>query len=122
MSRFCVYGRFLYGLPQALCLILSALQFQLSSGGTAVRLSICAGAVLMTLLVTSDVLAQDADSQPRAEIKMMVGASDFGTDEEAYPHLVVGASSRIRATRHWAIEPEFNYMRRSSNDHDYLFQ
>lgn len=86
------------------------------------RLSICASAVLMTLLVTSHVVAQDSDSQPRAEIKMIVGASDFGDDNESYPHFVVGAATRIHISRHWSIEPEFNYMRRSSNDHDYVVQ
>jgi hypothetical protein len=87
-----------------------------------VRLSICASAVLMTLLVTSHVVAQDSDSQPRAEIKMIVGASDFGDDNESYPHFVVGAATRIHISRHWSIEPEFNYMRRSSNDQDYVVQ
>ena len=87
------------------------------------RLSICASAVLITLLVSSHVVAQHSDSQPRAEIKMIVGASDFvGVDDSSYPHLVVGASTRIHISRHWAIEPEFNYMRRSSNDEDYIFQ
>ena len=87
------------------------------------RLSICASAaVLISLLVTSHVVAQDSGSQPRAEIKMIVGASDFGTDDKSYPHFVVGAATRIRITRHWAIEPEVNYMRRSSNDEDYVGQ
>ncbi len=86
------------------------------------RLSICASAVLITLLVTSNVVAQHSDSQPRAEIKMIVGASDFGFDSEPYPHFVVGAATRIRISRHWSIEPEFNYMRRSSNDQDYVIQ
>ncbi len=53
---------------------------------------------------------------------MFIGASDFGTDDESYPHLVVGAATRIRITRHWSIEPEFNYMRRSANDEDYVVQ
>ncbi len=53
---------------------------------------------------------------------MIVGASDFGNEDESYPHFVVGAATRIRIWRHWAIEPEFNYMRRSANDQDYLFQ
>ena len=86
------------------------------------RFSICASAVLFTLLFTSHVVAQDTGSKPRAEIKMTIGASDFGTDDESYPHLVVGAATRIRITRHWAIEPEFSYMRRSSNDEDYVVQ
>ena len=86
------------------------------------RLSICISAVLFTLLVTSQVVAQDSGSQPQAEIKMIVGASDFGTDNESYPHFVVGTAIRIHFSRHWAIEPEFNYMRRSSNDHDYVVQ
>ena len=86
------------------------------------RLPICASAVLITLLVTSSVVAQDSGSQPRAEIKMTVGASDFGTDDQSYPHFVVGAATRIRISRHWSIEPEFSYMRRSSNDKDYVFQ
>lgn len=86
------------------------------------RLSICASAVLITLLVTSHVVAQDSSSQPRVEIKMIVGASDFGTDDESYPHLVVGTATRIHISRHWSIEPEFNYMRRSSNDHDFVVQ
>lgn len=86
------------------------------------RLSICASAILLTLFVTSSVMAQESGSRPRAEIKMIVGASDFGIGEESYPHLVLGAATRIRITRHWSIEPEFNYMRRSSNDEDYVFQ
>ena len=86
------------------------------------RLSICTSAVLMTLLVTSHVVAQDSDPQPRVEIKMIVGASDFGTDNESYPHFVAGTAFRIRISRHWSIEPEFNYMRRSSNDEDYVVQ
>lgn len=86
------------------------------------RLSICASAVLITLLVTSHVLAQDSDSRPRAEIKISVGASDFGTDDKSYPHFVVGGAARIRISHHWSIEPEFNYMRRSSNDEDYVVQ
>ena len=86
------------------------------------KLSICASAVLMTLFVTSHVVAQDSGSPPRAEIKMIVGASDFGTDDESYPHLVVGAASRIHLSRHWSIEPEFNYMRRSATDEDFVFQ
>lgn len=86
------------------------------------RLSIYASAVLITVLVTSHVVAQDSGYQPRAEIKMIVGASDFGTDDRSYPHLVVGTAARIRISRHWSIEPEFNYMRRSSNDEDYVVQ
>jgi hypothetical protein len=86
-----------------------------------VKLSICASAVLMTLLVTCHVVAQDSGSNQRAEIKMLVGVSDFGTDK-SYPHFVVGAATRIRISRHWSIEPEFSYMRRSSNDEDYVFQ
>jgi hypothetical protein len=53
---------------------------------------------------------------------MTLGASDFGDDDRSYPHFVVGAATRIRISRHWSIEPEFNYMRRSSNDQDYVFQ
>ena len=86
------------------------------------KLSICASAVLFTLLVTPHVVAQNSDSQPRAEIKMIVGASDFGVDNGSYPHLVVGAATRIRISHHWNIEPEFSYMRRSSNDEEYIFQ
>ena len=86
------------------------------------KLSICAFAFLIALLVTPHVVAQDSDSQPRAEVKMMVGASDFGLDNGSYPHFVVGAATRIRISRHWSVEPEFNYMRRSSNDEDYIFQ
>jgi outer membrane protein with beta-barrel domain len=87
-----------------------------------VRLSICACAVLISLLFASHVVAQDSGSQPRVEIKMIVGASDFGTDDESYPHFVVGAATRIRISRHWSIEPEFSYMRRSANDEDYVVQ
>ena len=86
------------------------------------RLSICASTVLLTLLVTSHVAAQDSGSQPKAEIKMTVGASDFGTDNKSYPHFMVGTAFRFRISRHWSIEPEFNYMRRSSNDEDYVVQ
>lgn len=87
------------------------------------RLSICAAAVLIILLAaTSHVVAQQSDSQPRAEIKMILGASDFGFDNEPIPHFVVGAATRIRISRHWSIEPEFNYMRRSANDEDYVVQ
>ena len=86
------------------------------------RLSICASAVLLTLLLTSHVAAQESGSRPRAEIKMIVGASDFGDDNESYPHFVVGTAMRFRISRHWSIEPEFNYMRRSSNDEDYVVQ
>lgn len=86
------------------------------------RLSICTSAVLLTLLVTSHVAAQESGSQSRAEIKMIVGASDFGTDDESYPHFVTGTAIRIRISRHWSIEPEFNYMRRSANDEDFIFQ
>ena len=86
------------------------------------RLSICGSAILITLLVTSHVVAQHSDSQQRAEIKMIVGASDFGVDSESYPHFVVGTAIRIHISRHWSIEPEFNYMRRSSNDQDHIFQ
>lgn len=86
------------------------------------RLLICASAVLLTLLVTSHVAAQDSGSQSKVEIKMTVGASDFSTDNESYPHVVVGAATRIHISRHWAIEPEFSYMRRSSNDQDHIFQ
>ena len=86
------------------------------------KLSICASAVLLTLLVTPHVVAQSSDSQPRAEIKLIVGASDFGLDNGSYPHFVGGAATRIRISRHWSIEPEFTYMRRSSNDEDYVFQ
>jgi hypothetical protein len=53
---------------------------------------------------------------------MIVGVSDFGDDDKSYPHFVVGAATRIHLSRHWSIEPEFNYMRRSANDQDYLFQ
>jgi len=87
-----------------------------------VRLSICTLALLMTLSVASNAFAQDSDSHPRVEIKTMIGASDFGDDNESYPHFVVGAATRIHISRHWAIEPEFNYMRRSSNDEDYIIQ
>lgn len=86
------------------------------------RLSICASAVLITLFVSSHVVAQDSDSRPRVEVKMFVGASDFGFEDESYPHLVVGAATRIHISRHWSIEPEFNFMRRSSTDHDYVVQ
>jgi outer membrane protein with beta-barrel domain len=84
------------------------------------RLSIYA--VLFTLLVTSHAFAQDSTSRSRAEIKMIVGASDFGDDNESYPHFVAGTAIRFRISRHWSIEPEFNFMRRSSNDHDYVVQ
>jgi outer membrane protein with beta-barrel domain len=53
---------------------------------------------------------------------MIFGASDFGDDNRSYPHFVVGTATRIRISRRWSIEPEFNYMRRSSNDHDYVVQ
>ena len=86
------------------------------------RLSICASAVLVTLLITSHVAAQESEPRPRAEIKMTFGASDFGTDNRSYPHFVVGASTRFRITRRWSIEPKFNYMRRSADDEDYIFQ
>ena len=86
------------------------------------KLPICASAVLITLLATSHVAAQDSDPKPRAEIKMIVGASDFGTDDRSYPHLVTGTAFRVRISRHWSIEPEFNYMRRNSNDEDFVFQ
>ena len=86
------------------------------------RLSICACAVLFTLFVTSHVVAQESGSRPKVEIKMSVGASDFGTDNESYPHFVVGTATRIHISRHWSIEPEFSYMRRSSNDQDHIFQ
>jgi hypothetical protein len=76
----------------------------------------------MTLLVASHVVAQQSDPRPKAEVKMIVGASGFITDDESYPHFVVGAATRIHLSRHWSIEPEFNYMRRSSNDEDYIFQ
>jgi hypothetical protein len=82
-----------------------------------VRLSICTAAVLLTQLVTSQVVAQDSDSRPQAEIKMIVGASDFGDDNQSYPHAM-----RIHISRHWSIETELNYMRRSSNDQDYVVQ
>ena len=84
------------------------------------RLSICAS--LFILLVTSHVVAQESSSRSRAEIKVIVGASDFGDDEVSYPHFVVGAATRIRLTRHWSIEPEVSYMRRSASDEDYIFQ
>jgi len=87
-----------------------------------VKLPICVSAVFVTLLVASYVVAQESSSKSRAEIKVMVGASDFGTDDKSYPHLVVGAATRIRITRHWSIEPEFSYMRRSSNDEDFVVQ
>ena len=86
------------------------------------RLSLCISAVLLTLLVTSQVVAQDSASQPRAEIKLNVGASDFGDDNESYPHFVVGTAFRLHISRHWSIEPELNFMRRSSNDEDYVVQ
>ena len=86
------------------------------------RLSIYPSAVLLTLLFTSHVVAQDSGSRPQAEIKMIVGASDFGDEDQSYPHFVVGTALRIRISRHWSIEPEFNYMRRSSNDQDYVVQ
>jgi len=53
---------------------------------------------------------------------MSIGASDFCDDNGACPHFVVGTALRIHLSRHWSIEPEFNYMRRSSNDEDYVFQ
>jgi hypothetical protein len=53
---------------------------------------------------------------------MIIGASDFGDDNASYPHFVVGAATRIHISRHWSIEPEFNYMRRSPNDQDYVVQ
>lgn len=84
------------------------------------RFSICMSAVLLTLLVSSHGIAQE--SHPKAEIKMIVGASDFGDEDRSYPHLVVGVATRIHLSRHWAIEPEFNYMRRSPNDQDFVFQ
>ena len=86
------------------------------------KYSICAATVLLTLLVASNVVAQESNSKPRVEIKTMVGASDFGDDDRSYPHFVTGLAARIHISRHWSIEPEFNYMRRSSNDHDYLVQ
>ena len=86
------------------------------------RLSICTSAVLFSLMVTSHVVAQESNSRPQPEIKMIVGASDFGDEDESYPHLLVGAATRIHLSRHWSIEPEFNYMRRSANDQDYLVQ
>lgn len=85
------------------------------------KFSICVCVVLLALSATS-VVAQDSDSTPRAEIKINVGASDFGFEDESYPHFVVGAATRIHISRRWSIEPEFNFMRRSADDHDYVFQ
>jgi hypothetical protein len=73
-------------------------------------------------LVASHVVAQDSSSRPQAEIKINVGASDFGDDNESYPHFVVGTAMRFHISRHWSIEPEFSYMRRSANDQDYIVQ
>jgi hypothetical protein len=53
---------------------------------------------------------------------MLVGASDFGDDSQRYPHFVAGTAIRIHLSRHWSFEPEFNYMRRSLNDQDYVVQ
>lgn len=87
------------------------------------RISICASAVLLTLLVTSHVVAQESGSSlPRVEFKMTLGASDFGDDDKSYPHFLVGAATKIRITRHWSIQPEFSYQRRSSNDEDFVVQ
>ena len=87
------------------------------------RLSICASAVLLTLLVTSHVVAQESSSsQPRVEFKMMLGASDFGDEDQSYPHFLVGGATKIRITKHWSVQPEFTYQRRSSNDEDYVVQ
>ena len=72
------------------------------------KLSICTSAVLLTLLATSHVVAQDSDSRRQAEIKMIVGASDFGDDNQSYPHFVVGTAMRIHISRHWSIEPELD--------------
>jgi hypothetical protein len=88
-----------------------------------VRISICASAVLLTLLITSHVVAQESSSSPpRVEFKMTLGASDFGDDDQSYPHFLVGAATKIRITRHWSVQPEFSYQRRSSNDEDYVVQ
>jgi hypothetical protein len=87
-----------------------------------VKLSICTAAVLLTLFVASNGAAQDSGSRPHAEVKINVGATDFGDDNESYPHFMVGTAMRIRISRHWSVEPEFNYMRRSSNDEDYVVQ
>jgi hypothetical protein len=53
---------------------------------------------------------------------MTLGASDFGDEDQSYPHLLVGAATKIRITKHWSVQPEFSYQRRSSNDEDYVVQ
>jgi Outer membrane protein beta-barrel domain len=81
----------------------------------------CCSIILLVAFAIS-ISAQEGSVAPRAEIKGTFGYSDFGIDEESYPHFVAGSSLRVYVTRRISLEPEFLYMRRSSVDDDFLFQ
>jgi hypothetical protein len=77
----------------------------------------------LTLSCFLPVFAQQEDlTPPKAEIKLTVGAADFGTNQGSIAHGLAGGSVRIYITRHLSVEPEFLYLRNSPDDQDYIIQ
>lgn len=77
----------------------------------------------LTLCCFLPVFAQQEDlTPPKAEIKLTVGAADFGTDQRSIAHGLAGGSVRIYVTRRLSVEPEFLYLRNSPDDQDYIIQ
>ena len=92
---------------------------RLPFGSSVKRLSsqaICA--IVLGLCCFSGVAAQEV-SPPRAEVRGTVGFADF-TEFGELRHTVVGGSLRLYLTRRLSIEPELLYMRRNTQDEDYV--
>jgi hypothetical protein len=69
-----------------------------------------AAAVILSCL--GQAAAQDELTPPKVEVKATFGGAAF--DETS--HTVFGGSARFYVTRRLSVEPEFLYLRNSSND------
>ena len=74
--------------------------------------------LLAVFLLVSPALAQNAD---RVELKGVVGTAGFLDSPTDY-HAVIGGAARLYISPRFALEPEFTYMRASSQRQDYVFQ
>ena len=84
----------------------------------------CTAATLSRLLIlTLLIRASPAFAEPLAgvmELRGTVGYSNF-LDDGPLHHLVTGGSARFYVTNRLAVEPEFLFMYRSSQDLDFHF-
>jgi hypothetical protein len=71
----------------------------------------------LTIILFAATLVAAAETPGTVELKGSVGYSGF-TDESLIDHLQTGASARFYLRRRLSVEPEFQYLRESSNHND----